>query len=171
MSSTVVTLTEAHAVTLVTENMLDSMLEIIKETGLNPDKYVKQRDVYTNGISAWLESRHISRMVLEIIRPVSNELIRRWDIDIHYSEDGGDGTFSVNTDKLKLAIYEARLEPWTAQYRVIVSTLSGAPQVPGWETTTLSPTDHLSREEIGETITAGGIKASAAVWNHVKDGS
>lgn len=169
MNTSVVTFTDTHAVTFVTDNMLDSMLEIIKETGLNPDKFVKQRNVYTNGVNAWLESRDILSMVLEVIRPVADELIRRWDIDIHFSEDGGDGTFSVDIEKLKLAIYDAGEEPWTAQYRVVVCTRPGAPKVPGWETTSLSSTTHLSREEIGDTIVAGGIKASAVVWNHVKD--
>src|SRR4051794_33659887 len=106
MSTLVVVNTYAHSVTYVADNLLMSLKEIIRESGLSPEKLTSDWANLQRGISRWLESRHLERIVLEVYNPTTNALIGRWDFEIAYGAQG-DGSMWVNTDDIKYHIRKA----------------------------------------------------------------
>ena len=92
--------TYTHSVTYVTDNILKSLKDIIRLSGLNPEKLTKEWDSNQRAIKTWIESGHLERVKLEVFNPSTNDLVVRWDIDIVYSTGSGDGTFYTDTEQL-----------------------------------------------------------------------
>lgn len=167
MSTLVVVNTYAHSVTYVADNMLLSLKEIIRESGLSPEKLADQWSVLQRGISRWLESRHLERVVLEVFNPTSDALVGRWDFDIAYGVQG-DGAMWVNTDDIKYHIRKAGQWPSQCDYTVITTTKIGRPEVAGWSSTSFRSTDGFVRQSIGTTIDGNGLGAGAAYWRQAQ---
>ncbi|HEX04708.1 MAG TPA: HORMA domain containing protein, partial [Bacteroidetes bacterium] len=74
-----------QSVTYVADNMLKSLKDIIRLSGMDPSKLVGDWGVLLRGISRWIESQHLEVVTLEIFDPHTDELIRRWDIDVVYN--------------------------------------------------------------------------------------
>ena len=106
MSTFVVVNTYTHSVTYVTDKMLMSLKEIIRCSGLSPEKLADQWSVLHRGIRAWLDSRDLEAVILEVYNPNTDALIGRWDFDIFYGTSG-DGGMWVNTDDIKYHIRKA----------------------------------------------------------------
>jgi len=60
--------TYAYATTHVATNMLHSMKQIIRESGLSITRIQGQWAVLEVGIATWLNSGHLERLVLEGVR-------------------------------------------------------------------------------------------------------
>ncbi len=165
MSSTVtVSFTYAHTVTYVTEKMLLTLKEIIRDIGLNPGKVANNWGIYESAISTWLTSRDLQRVVLEVYNPQTNALVTRWDMDVAYSSVG-DGSFWVDTAAVRYAIAKAGLAPSTCKYDLILVTSPGCPDVPGWGSCDLRSTASLRRYAVGSTIGGDGISAKTGYWS------
>jgi hypothetical protein len=166
MSTTIVSVnTYTHSVAFVTDKMLSSIKRLILWSGLTPDKIIGNWVTLERGLRTWLESRHLTRVVLEIFNPKTEALIGRWDFDICYSygnED--DGAFWMDSDAIKNAIKKCSLDPKDCSYRVVVSTKTGSPDVLGWASTTLRSTAGFERYCIGTTIGAGQLASGVAYW-------
>jgi hypothetical protein len=163
MSTTTYVDTSVYTVTYVTEKLLLSIKEIIRESGLSPAKMAGQWDSLERGISTWIRSRHLKQVYLEIFDPVKKKLVCRWDLDIVYGY-GGDGEFWVDTDAIKYHIAKAGAIASTCEYRICVDHSSQAPSVEGWTHCTLYSTNGLSRFSVGTTIGSSGIGASLSYW-------
>lgn len=157
--------TYTHSVTYVADNILKSIKDIIRLSGLNPTNLVETWDSKMRALKAWLQSQHLERVVLEIFDPKTNTLITRWDIDVVYnwgSDD--DGQFWTDTDQLKYAIQKAGVAPGTATYRLLLVAKAGKPAVAGWEDTSFLSTNGFARQSLGSTIEHNGLGASTAYW-------
>ncbi len=163
MSTSVFVNTYAYSVTYVAENILRSFKEIIRESGLSPGKLTKEWPVLQLGISTWLGSHHLKRVVLEVYDPQDGKLVGRWDFDIAYGPQG-DGTMWLNTEDVRYHILKSGRWPSTCDYELIVSNSVGRPDVPGWSLGTFRSTDGFVRQSIGTTIDGSGIAAGAAYW-------
>lgn len=155
--------TYTHSVTYVTDNLLKSVKDVIRLSGLDPQLFVGSWASNQRGMSVLLESGHLTRVVLEIFDPADDGLVVRWDMDIVYSFSG-DGSFYTDTEQLKYHIRKAGLTPSQAQYRMLLLHSAGAPDVPGWSTTTLRSTDGFTRQSLGSTIDHSGLGAGASYW-------
>src|SRR4051812_9175177 len=125
--STVVTVnTYTHSVTYVTNKLLVTLKEIINLSGLSPEKLTDQWDVLERGIKIWLESRHLTQIVLEVFNPKTDKLVGRWDLAIQYGYSG-DSSFWVNTEEIRYHIKKAGLWPSECDYQVVVTTEVGRP--------------------------------------------
>jgi Bacterial HORMA domain 2 len=153
-----------QSVTYVADNILKSLKDIIRLSGLDPGKLVGNWAVLLRGISRWIESKHLEYVSLEIYNPTSNALLVRWDISMSYTWSVDAGTFWTDTDQLRYAIRKEGLAPSQADYRVIVHTTEGRPDVTGWETVTYRSTDGMIRQSLGTTIEHNGLGASAHYW-------
>ena len=91
MSTTVSVNTYSHTATYVATKLLLSLKEIILGIGLDPAKLSRDWDVLEDGISSWLETRDLERVVLEIHSERTGSLLTRWDLEIQYGYTG-DGT-------------------------------------------------------------------------------
>lgn len=165
--STVFVNTYTHSVTYVTDKMLHSLLQIIRESGLNPEKLTEDWNTLQRGVSTWLRSGYMESLTLEVYDPRYRHplgLIGRWDFEIYYGT-AGDGAMWVNTEDIKYHILKAGTWPSRCEYCIIVATKPGRPTVAGWASTTFRLTDGFVRQCIGTTIDGNGhIRAAAAYW-------
>ena len=153
-----------QSVVYVADNVLKSLKDIIRLSGLDPSKLVGDWAVLLRGISAWIESRHLETVTLEIFDPRTDKLITRWDVTVVYTWDISAGTFWTDTEQLKFAIRKAGLMPAQADYRVVVSNKDGRPNVEGWSSCSLRSTDGMVRQSLGTTVEHNGLSANTAYW-------
>lgn len=166
MSTLVFVNTHTHSVTFVTDKLLTSIKNIVRLSGLNPAKLVSDWEVLERGIKKWLDTEHLEQVHLEVYNPKTDKLVGRWDFDINYGFHG-DGAFWQDPDAIKYHILKQGLWPGDCEYRVVVTTKSGRPDVQGWSNTTLRSTDGFVRQSIGTAIDGSGLSAGAGYWRKV----
>jgi hypothetical protein len=168
MSTFVTVNTYTHSVTYVTDNILRSLQDIVRLSGLNPSQISEEWEVLERGIKTWIESKHLETIVLEVYNPATNVLIGRWDIDIAYdwSGDGG-GRFWVDTEQIKTAIKKAGVWPGSSKYNIICKTKSGRANVTGWSTSSFRSTAGMIKQSLGTTIEHSGLGAGASYYRKV----
>ncbi len=164
MSVSVAVRSYTHAVTYVADNLLKSLKDILLYSGLDPGKLAVDRNVLHRGISAWIESGHLRKIVLEVYTPSTNKLVGRWDINISYEWTGDDGQFWTDTEMIRFAIRKAGLLPASAEYAVIVDVATGAPHVHGWTSTTFRSTAGMVEQRIGTTVEASGLSGGISYY-------
>jgi hypothetical protein len=76
--------TYTHSVTYVADNILKSLKDIIRLSGLDPSEFVGDWETHMSGVQTWLNSGDLETVKLEIYNPKTDALIFRWDIDIAY---------------------------------------------------------------------------------------
>ncbi|MGH6866003.1 MAG: HORMA domain containing protein, partial [Methyloceanibacter sp.] len=67
--------TYTHSVVYVADNILKSMKDIIRLSGLDPANLVDGWASTMNALQTWLQSRHLDMVVLEIYDPKTDRLI------------------------------------------------------------------------------------------------
>ncbi len=165
MNTYVAVNTFVYSVTFMSEKLVYSLKEIVRETGLNPGRLACNWESTQGAIAIWLRSRHLLAVRLEIYNPTTNKLILRWDFDVVYDADG-DGSMWVDTDDLWYAIAKTGQAPSRCKYDVILMTKYGSPDVPGWSNCSLRSTHGLSRHSIGTMMSASnGLSSRAAYWS------
>lgn len=162
----VITYSRTHSVTYVADNILKSLKDIIRESGLDPTDFVNDTEVNKRGITTWLESGHLESITLEIYNPRTDKLIKRWDIEVRYDWDSGDATFWTDTDQIKMAILKAGIAPSSAKYALKVHNKPGRPSVDGWSSCSYRSTEGMVRQSLGSTIEHNGLGASASYWRN-----
>lgn len=162
--SSVAVYSYTHSVTYVADNILKSLKDIIRLSGLDPTNLVEGWESSLLALRTWLDSEHLRKVVLEIYDPKTDALITRWDVDIMYSWSSGDGSFWTDTEQLRYAIRKAGVAPSTARYRLVMDNKLGRPDVPGWSQTTYRSTDGMVRQSLGSTVEHSGLGGSAAYW-------
>ena len=155
--------TYTHSVTYLADNVLKSLKDVIRESGLNPSNFVSDWDTNKRAIATWLETQDLERIVLEFYNPVTDALITRWDIDIHY-DWSGNGQFWTDTTQLKYHLKKAGVVPSTAKYEILMKTKPGRPPVTGWGIGCFRSTEGLVRQSLGSTVEHSGLAANAAYW-------
>lgn len=153
-----------QSVTYVADNILKSLKDIIRLSGLDPSKLVGDWDVLLRGISKWIESKHLETVTLEIYDPATDTLVTRWDIAVVYTWSLDAGTFWTDTDQLRLAIKKAGLALSQAGYRVKVHNKDGRPDVDGWSKCSYLSTDGMVRQSLGTTVEHNGLGANTSYW-------
>lgn len=165
--TTVCVYTYIHSVTYVSDNILKSLKNILRLSGLDPDKLTDDWETYMRGLSTWLQSQHMEKVILEIFNPATDALVIRWDIDIVYAWSGSaDGTFWTDTNQLRYHISKAGLVPSQADYRVLLQNKDGAAQVAGWGPTSGRSTQGMVKQSLGSTIHHNGLGGNAGYWRH-----
>jgi hypothetical protein len=156
--------TYTHSVTYVADNILKSIKDIIRLSGLDPTNLVDSWDTNMRALRVWLDGQHLERVVLEILDPTTDKLVGRWDLEVVYNWSSGDGSFWTDTDQIKYHICKAGLAPSKAKYRLLMQNKVGRPDVEGWSSTEYRSTTGLARQSLGSTIEHCGLGASAAYW-------
>jgi hypothetical protein len=164
MSTFVAVNTYTHSVTYVTDNILRSLQDIVRLSGLDAGKISAEWEVLERGIRTWIDSRHLETIVLEVYHPQTGVLIGRWDIDIAYGWSEDQSRFWVDTDQIKAAIRKSGTWPSESEYRIVCTTKAGRADVAGWSSATLRSTAGLIRQSLGTTIEHGGLGAGASYY-------
>ena len=84
MSTNVFVNTYTHSVTYVTDKLLNSIKNIIRLSGLNPERLPQDRKALESGITKWLGTKDLEQVHLEVFNPSNGALIGRWDFEIFY---------------------------------------------------------------------------------------
>jgi len=167
MTSVIVN-TYTHSVTYVADNILKSIKEIVRLSGLDPGNLADSWPSTMLALRTWLTSEHLEQIVLEIIHPHTDALIRRWDIDVVYGwSASGDGSFWTDTDQLKYHIRKAGIAPSDAKHRLVMMNKPGWLDVAGWAPTEFRSTEGMVRQSLGSTIEHSGLGANAAYWRNL----
>jgi hypothetical protein len=153
-----------HSVTYVADNMLKSLKDVIRLSGLDPSNFVEDWDSNLRAVKTWLDSQHLEKVILEIYHPRTDALLHRWDIDVTCSWSGGDGSFWVDTDQIRYAIKKQGVAPSDAKYSLLLKNKPGRPDVAGWGQASYRSTEGMVRHVLGTTIEHSGLGASAAYW-------
>lgn len=153
-----------HSVTYVSENVLKSLKDIIRLSGMDPTKLTDEWESTHRAMRTWLNSEHLEKVVLEIYNPFTGALVLRWDIDIVYQWSSGDDTFYTDSEQLRYHIRKAGVAPEEARYDIVLKVKLGRPEVAGWGTGAFRVTDGMVRQSLGSTIEHSGLGASAAYW-------
>jgi hypothetical protein len=161
--TTVAVNTYTHSVTYVADNILKSLKDIIRLSGLDPSELVGSWESKMRALKAWLGTQDLEKVVLEVFNKKTDALIVRWDIDIVYSWNGGGG-FWTDTDQLKYHIQKAGVAPSDASYRIMMQAKPGHPEVDGWSNGYYRSTAGFVRHNVGSTIDHNGLGGSAAYW-------
>jgi hypothetical protein len=103
VSTTVSVNTYTHSVTYVTDKLLTSIKNIVRLSGLNPNKLVGEWETLERGISTWLSDEDLEKIYLEIYNPKTGKLVGRWDFEIFYGFSG-DGSFWQDPDAIRYNI-------------------------------------------------------------------
>lgn len=160
--STVATYSYTHSVVYVADNILRSLKNIIRLSGLDPTEFVGDWQTYMSAIQAWLNSGDLQKVVLEIYHPKNDALVFRWDIEIAYGWSGGDGSFWTDTEQLAYAIRKAGLAPSEARYRLLLDTRPGRPDVAGWSSASYRSVEGMVRQSLGTTVEHSGLGGSTS---------
>jgi len=157
--SSVATYSYTHSVTYVADNILKSLKDIIRLSGLDPSGFVDDWATNLLALKTWLDSEDLEKVILEIYN-----LITRWDIDVVYSWTSDDGSFWTDTDQLKYAILKAGVLPSLAKYTLLLKTKPGRPDVPGWSKSSYRSTEGMVKQSLGSTVEHSGLGAQAGYW-------
>lgn len=159
--------TYTHSVTYVADNILKSMKDIIRLSGLDPANLVDGWSSKMRALQTWLGSRHLEVVVLEIFDPKADKLIGRWDIDVTYTTGSGDGAFWTDTEQIKYHVRKAGLAPSEAKYRLLLQNRPSRPDVEGWGPAEYRSTKGFVRHSLGSTVEHNGLGGSAAYWRKI----
>ncbi len=163
--TTVTVNTYTHSVTYVADNILKSIKDIIRLSGLDPSNLVDSWQSKMLALHTWLTSGHLERVVLEVYHPTSSALLARWDLDVVYGwSASGDGSFWVDTDQIKYHIKKAGVAPSDARYSLLLQNKPGRPNVTGWGPAEYRSTEGMVRQSLGSTVEHSGLGATAAYW-------
>lgn len=165
MNTFVAVNTYTYSLTYLSEKLVYSLKEVIRESGLDPRKLANAWESTQDAVETWLGTRHLLAMTLEVYSPSTDNLVLRWDFDVMYDVEG-DGSMWVDADDLKYHILKRGHLPSSCKYDVILRTKRGRPDVPGWGPCEFRSTDGLSRHSIGTMINASnGLGSRAAYWS------
>jgi len=163
MSVATVTTTYTHVVSYLTDKLILSLGNIIRDSGLDMQRFADQREAYERGIKAWLASGHLEKVILEVHDPATSALVKRWDFELYVDGDGELG-FWFDPDDIKYHLLKSGKVPSKCGYAVIVDTKPGRPDVEGWSRCTLRDTGHLRQFCLGTTISASTTGTRTSYW-------
>lgn len=151
-----------HSVTYVAENILKSLKDIIRLSGLDPAEFVGDWESNMLAINTWLQSGDLECVKLDVYNPKTGQLLFQWNIQISYTWTGGDGSFWTDTEALKYAIRKAGLAPSEAKYELRTKTKPGRPDVVGWSKVAARSTEGMVRQSLGTTVEHSGLSGSTS---------
>jgi hypothetical protein len=152
-----------HVVSFLTDKMLLSLGNIIRDSGLNMQNFTNLRPQYESGIKTWMAGGHLDKVVLEVFDPATSALLRRWDFDL-YVDGAGRVEFWFDGQDIKYHLLKAGKVPATCSYSIIVLTKPGSPSIAGWSACELKDTSKLRQFSLGTTISANTSGTQASYW-------
>ncbi len=158
------TYARTHSITFLSDNLLNTLREVIRENGLSPEKLMQDRDVITNGMRTWLNSGHLTQVVVEFYRPGATTADARWEFPVGYSGSGVEDDMWLDKSYLKQLIAKAKRPSSECSYRIVLFTSSGAQRVAGFSDCTLLPTGSMVARSAGTVIATGHVTAGVTYW-------
>lgn len=154
-----------HSVTFVADNMRNALRDIIRENGLDPSNLMAQWDSWiARGVRTWLESGHLTKIVIEFHKPGASSVTARWDFPILYTGSGVDDDMWVDKWYLRQLIAKAAKPTSNCVYRILLCHAPSAPDIPGMIDAAFLDTGQFAARDAGTIVATGHITASAVYW-------
>ena len=164
MSTHVAVNTYTHSVTYVTGEMVRSLKQIVRLSGLNADLLMNSWVSLEAGISVWIRSKHLKKVTLEIYNPKTDVLVTRWDFEINYSYAADDdGSLWADYEAIKVAIAKAGVIAATCKYEFKILA-PGGEDVTGWSKGSYRSTDGFLQHSLGTTISGNSLGTGTSFW-------
>lgn len=160
----VYTLARTHTSVFVSDKLRNFVKLLIRYYGLAPQGVVDAWHGWVDRAArTWLESGHLTEIIVEFYWPGSEEAVARWDFPIRYD---GNGVDEMWIDRLFFedSFQKVKAPPSGCSYRILLRHSPGAPQVDGVSSCTLRSTSGLVSREIGTIISTPDIMASARYY-------
>ena len=158
------TYTQTHSITFLSDNLRNSLREVIRENGLSPDKLMQDWGAIEKGIRTWANSRHLTDIVIEFFQSGSSEADARWDFPVGYTGSGVNDDMWLDTNYLRQLVAKSKRPSAGCSYRVLLSLKNGAPDVEGFSTCSFLSTGQLAPRQAGTIIATGHMTAGATYW-------
>jgi hypothetical protein len=155
---------QAHSIIFMSDNMRNTLREVIRENGISPDKLVQDWDAIGRGIQTWLQSGHLENIVVEFFKPGASEASARWEFPIGYEGSGVTDDMWLDKNYLRQLIAKSKRPTSDCTYRILLSKKSGAPAVSGLVDCFFLSTGDMSARQAGTVIAAGYLTAGATYW-------
>ena len=162
--TTTIVVSRTHSITYVADNILKTLKDILRLSGLSPAQLWGDWPSTTLALETWLTAQTLETVTLEVYNPSTDALVDRWDLDIVYAWTDTDSGFWVDTDQIKYAIKKAGIAPSNARYAIKMTNKDGRPPVPGWGPCSFRSTAGMVRQSVGSTIEHNGLGATTSYW-------
>jgi len=153
-----------HSVRFLSDNLLNTLRDVIRENGLNPEALMQERDTIALGMRSWLESGHLQKVVIEFYRPGATVADAVWEFPITYDGSGVDDDMWLDKTYLRQLIAKAKRPASDCRYRVLLTVGRGAPHVSGFSDCARLSTGSLTPRPAGSLIATGHLMAGVTYW-------
>lgn len=155
----------ARAVTHTANEVVRILLEIPSRRGLSVEHVHERLEFLLKSFRTWMALHALESAVLEIYDPNSDQLVERYDLVIDYERNHDESEhFETAIERVREALGGESLDG-NLRYRVIVSLLEGAPELPGWSPTNFRNKDHLERQRLNNVSGNARIGVDLEYWS------
>ena len=155
---------QAHSITFLSDNLHNTLREVIRENGLSPDKLMQDWETIEDGIQTWLRSRHLTTIVVEFYQPGASSASARWEFPIAYTGSSVDDDMWLDKSYLWQLVAKSARPTSSCTYRVILCTKPGAPDVDGMSDCPFLSTGQMSARQAGTVIATPHLTAGVTYW-------
>ncbi len=158
------TFTQTHSIVFLSDNLRNTLREVIRENGLSPEKLMQDWETIERGIQTWLTSGHLNNIVVEFFKPWASVASARWEFPIGYTGSGVEDDMWLDKAYLRQLIAKSGRPSTDCNYRIILCTDAGAPRVAGFVECEFLSTGKLTARQAGTVIATGHMTAGATYW-------
>ena len=158
------TFTQTHSIVFLSDNLRNTLREVIRENGISPNKLMQDWETIERGIQSWLRSGHLNNIVVEFFRPGASVSSARWEFPIGYTGSGVDDDMWLDKVHLRQLIAKAARPSTDCTYRILLCTDLGAPKVAGFTECAFLSTGQMAARQAGTVIATGHMTAGATYW-------
>lgn len=155
---------QAHSIVFLSDNLRNTLREVIRENGISPQKLVQDWETIEQGIQTWLQSRHLNNIVVEFFKPGASIASARWEFPIGYTGSGVDDDMWLDKAYLGQLIAKSKRPTTDCTYRILLCTDAGAPTVSGFTNCSFLSTGQLAARQAGTVISTSHMTAGATYW-------
>jgi hypothetical protein len=156
--------TQVHSIVFLSDNLRNTLREVIRENGISPDKLVQDWGTIQKGIQTWLRSGHLNNIVVEFFRPGATASSARWEFPIGYAGSGVDDDMWLDKNYLRQLIAKSARPSTDCSYRILLCTDPGRPYVEGFVDCSFLSTGNLAARQAGTVIATGYMTAAVTYW-------
>jgi hypothetical protein len=158
------TFTQAHSIVFLSDNLRNTLREVIRENGISPEKLVQDWETIEQGIQTWLRSGHLNNIVVEFFKPGAMASTARWEFPIGYAGSGVDDDMWLDKNYLRQLIAKSARPSADCTYRIILCTDPGRPDVAGFSDCSFLSTGSLAARQAGTVIATRHMTAAVTYW-------
>ena len=158
------TFAHTHNIVFLSDNLRNTLREVIRENGISPGKLMQDWETIERGIRTWLQSGHLTNIVVEFFKAGASASSARWEFPIGYGGTGVHDDMWLDKNYLRQLIAKSARPSPDCTYRVVLCTDPRAPIVRGFVGCSLLSTGSLAARQAGTVIATGHLTAAVSYW-------